>query len=164
MTWDAAQLCHISWSLPCPAMCSPIPVTAVATNASGNSRSIMKAVFIFVRIWKERIEVSFGLKNTPCGQVLIHLLQPIQASASLKTACLCHRKPTFPITCFGHLSTHFQHAMQRLGFIATYFVVVLFIVISFFACKVKRFRRKRGCTEQGYTWIIRGFFAGTKWD
>ena len=111
----------------------PIPVMAEAKNAIGNSRSMRNDVRLFILRSKT---VLSSLKNTPLGQVFIHLRHPMQASAFSNTTCLCKKKPVLPITCFGHFSTHSQHAMHKCGFIATYAVVILFIAFTFF-CKVK---------------------------
>lgn len=103
---------------------------AEAKNAIGNSRSIRNDVLLFFL----RLEtVLSSLKNTPLGQVFIHLPHPMQASAFSNITCLCKKKPVLPITCFGHFSTHSQHAMHKCGVIATYAVVILFIAFIFSA-------------------------------
>lgn len=116
-----------------PAICRPMPVTADAMKANGSSRSIRNDIFWLASLAET---VLSNLKNTLLWQVLMHLPQPIQASAFLNTVCLCRKKPAFPITFFGHFSTHSQHAVQRRGFIATYSVVNFFIAIAFY-CKIR---------------------------
>ena len=53
ITWNTAQSCHISWMLPCPAICNFIPVYAVRANNNVKAQSIIKIRFIilpFVRL------------------------------------------------------------------------------------------------------------------
>lgn len=47
-TWAIAQLCHISWQVPCPAMCSPMPLTADATKVNNNRCFILFITISFL--------------------------------------------------------------------------------------------------------------------
>jgi hypothetical protein len=56
----------------------------------------------------------------------MQFLQPMQFWEFLKMICLCHKKPTLHITCFGQASTHAQHALQLRVFAHIYFVWTFF--------------------------------------
>ena len=109
-TWATPQLCHVSWLVPCPAMCSPMPVTADATNANGNNRSMRNAIPIFI---VQETDAS-GLKKTPWRQVFIHLLHPIQASAFSNITCLCPKKPLLSNSSDAHQFLHKYFVLQNL--------------------------------------------------
>ena len=126
-TCATPQLCHVSWLSPCPAKCKPMPLMADAASVNGSNRSMR-----LDNLGLDWQSVSSALKNTPWGQAFKHLPQPIHASAFLNITCLCPGKPTLPMTFLGHRFKHFQHAMQRCGFIATYAVSILLILIVFF--------------------------------
>ena len=76
---------------------------AEAKNAIGNSRSMRNDVRLFILRSKT---VLSSLKNTPLGQVFIHLRHPMQASAFSNTTCLCKKKPVF---CLLLVSDIFPH-------------------------------------------------------
>ena len=51
--WAIAQLCHVSWLPPCPAICKPIPVTADAANAIGRAVLCRMTFLCLLCGWKQ---------------------------------------------------------------------------------------------------------------
>lgn len=143
-TWATSQPWLVSDVPPCPATWSLMPVMMVASKSKGNSSSTLALLFILWRGVGALVPAS-ATDNAPCGHALTHFLHPMQASASWKTACLCHRMLTLPITCLGHCPTHCQQATQRLVLSATYLVECLIMsVYGFSGGKGKYSGRKHG--------------------
>ena len=116
----------------------------------------VKKIFVHRHFFYSLVPCMIPLSSlkTPYRQTFTHFLQPVQFSEFLKTMCLCHKKLTLPITCFGQALTHSQQALQFLLF-AQIWPVKTFFNLLFFILLLLLYKINKNLTLQKYIVLLR---------